>query len=300
MMGRFLFFAFFAAAQLSAQPAVKQYGGWIAGCDNENICTAILPVRNAIDGSPVDDAMPFLQIRHHPQRDATPEIMVMDQSNPAPDAISKPPLAGLSIYFKRDCKCKGDCPDTVQFYQSQNDGKGRYRFKDDDARSVLYGLRRGSKVEISLSHHAVYPLDTAELDEALAHFDRAQDVDGTPGGLVLRPTAVMFDYAHPIPPEAETVILTAFNDSQLNSWRAEYPKRMPAEPTTWETDPERGTILLIRAQSPDGDCGILESWGHVGAENDFALIERREMPVCNGIAPSHWIQTYRANTISPD
>lgn len=45
---------------------------------------------------------------------------------------------------------------------------------------------------------------------------------------------------------------------------------------------------------------MYERWGHVGAGNDFVLVERREMPVCNGSGPAHWIQTYRADTISPE
>ena len=300
MAVRFLLCALFAASQLSAQPAVKLFGGWIAGCNNENICMAIRPVWNAIDGLPADDDMPFVQIRHHPQRDATPEISLIDQSNPAPDAMLKPPLAIMAIHYSRDCKCKGDCPDNVQYYQVPIDGKGGYRVEDEDARSVLYGLRHGTKIEVLLGDRPALPLDTAKLDEALAHFDREQGLEDTPGALVLRPENVMYDYAHPVPPEAETLVLTAFSVSQLNNWRAEYPESMPDETIYLEPDALRGTVLLVRTRSPDGDCGILEQWGHVGAGNDFILIERREMPVCNGIAPQHWIQTYRANRISAE
>ena len=303
MVARFLFCALFAASQLSAEPAVKLFGGWIAGCNNENICTAIRPVWDAIDGLPLNDGMPFVQIRHHPQRGSAPEITLIDQSNPAPDAILKPPLAAIMIHYDvrdKNYNCRGSCVGHISLFQAHIDGKGGYRIKDEDARSVLYGLRQGIKVEVSLGDRPALPLDTAKLDEALAHFDREQELEDTPGALVLRPENVMYDYAHPVPPEAETVVLTAFSVSQLNSWRVEYPESMPGETIYSEPDLSRGTVLLVRARSPDGDCGILEQWGHVGAGNDFALFERREMPVCNGIAPQHWIQTYRANRISPE
>jgi hypothetical protein len=96
------------------------------------------------------------------------------------------------------------------------------------------------------------------------------------------------------------VQLTEFNVNQLNNWRAEYPERKPDEVIHIELDPEGGMVWLVRTQSPDRDCGIFERWGHVGNGNDFVRVERREMPVCNGIGEQHWIQTYRADTISPE
>jgi hypothetical protein len=299
MMRSFLaLLATLTSAPVSAELGVRTFGGWMAGCDNENICTAIRPAWDAIDVLPRNSGMPFVQIRHHPQRDAVPEITLIDQTNPSPDAVLKPPLAIMVVHYDRECKCKTDCPENVGIYHARIDGKGGYKFKDEEARTVLYGLRKGNRVLITLGDKRGLPLDVAHLDEALAHFDREQKLADTPGALVLQPDNVMYDYAHPHPPFAPIAELTGFNAKQLKNWRAEYPKPMPGEVLHFELEPKRGITTLLRTKSPDGDCGVFERWGHVGTGNDFVLVKRREMPVCSGIAQQHWIRTYRADTIS--
>ncbi len=63
-----------APAAVSAQ--TRQFSNWIVGCDNINVCTAIIfaePSKRV-----AEPGIPFLQIRHHPHRDATPEIRLFD------------------------------------------------------------------------------------------------------------------------------------------------------------------------------------------------------------------------------
>ncbi len=42
------------------------------------------------------------------------------------------------------------------------------------------------------------------------------------------------------------------------------------------------------------DCGIFRSWGYT--ENGWQLLERREMPSCQGLNPSQWIRTHYTQT----
>ena len=42
------------------------------------------------------------------------------------------------------------------------------------------------------------------------------------------------------------------------------------------------------------DCGTFRSWGYT--ENGWQLLERREMPSCQGLDPSQWIRTYFTTT----
>lgn len=277
-----------------ADSGVQQFGGWMAGCDNERVCTAIRPVWDAVDGLPADPGTPFLQIRHHPHRDATPQITLIDQKNPAPDAVLKPPLATMEILFglAHSLGERG-------LFAAHIDGNGGYRFKDEEARSILDGLRSGRPVRIAIGNAPEMPLDTVRLDEVLAYFDQQQELADTPGALVLRPGNVMYDYVHPRPPQAVTIHLTAFKPGQLRNLLAEYPEKLPGETLDVVTEPRRGLATLARYKSADRDCGVQERWGHTGTANEFRLVERREMPVCIGIGQQHWIRTYRADTISP-
>ena len=272
---------------------VPNFGGWIAGCNNENICTAIRMV-DAGDVVHLDGGIPFLQFRHHPQRDAIPEIRLIDPENPSATAVLRPPLVTMVFHFN-DNPGVGN----VLIYHASIDGEGGYRFDDEEARSIVYGLRRASRVIVSIADKRGLSLNTEQFEEALAYFDRQQGLDDTPGALVLRPDNVMYDYAHPVPPEADTVQLSTFDGEQLHNWMVEYPERAPDEIIDVEPKPDRGLVNVIRAKSLAGDCGVFERWGHVGTGNDFVLVERREMPVCKGSGPAHWIQTYRADTLSP-
>ena len=294
MVWRWLLLTLVTVTPGSANPGVKTFGSWIAGCNNENICTAVRPAWAAIDVLPDMPGTPFLQIRHHPQRDATPEFRLIDPENPAPIAVLKPPLVTMVFHFN-DSPGVGN----ALIYRASIDGEGGYRFKDEDARSILYGLRKGTRVVVSISDKRGFSFNPEPFDEALAFFDRQQALDDTPGALVLRPDNVMYDYAHPVPPDADTVQLSIFDGEHLHNWMVEYPERMPDEIIEVEPKPDRGLVNVIRAKSLEGDCGVFERWGHVGTNNDFVLVERREMPVCIGLGPAHWIQTYRADTISP-
>jgi hypothetical protein len=300
MVWRFLLAAAMATSA-QADSGARIFGGWIAGCDNEHVCTAIRTV-DAVDVEPSDGGIPFLHMQHHPFRDATPEFRLFDPANPAPDAVLRPPIAKLTIRY-------GNIRETtaIQVYYAYPDfdsgtrfnQKGGYRFKDEDARSILYGLRTGISVEMAIGPKRI-PLGNADLDHALAHFDREQELDDTPGALVLRPGNIMYDYAHPMPPKADTVMLSAFTQAQFDKWLRSYVTANPGPKVKHSNDPARGLVTTIRFASFNFDCGTYERWGHVGDRDEFVLVERREMPVCNGVPETHWIRTYRADTISPE
>lgn len=295
--------SFITALMLSSclQPQARPFGGWIAGCDNEHVCTAVRTV-DAIDALPAVGGIPLLQIRHYPFRDATPEFRLFDPANPAPDAVLRPSIASLTIRYP-----EVNGKSAVQTYYAMPDfdsatrfnQKGGYRFKDEDARSILYGLGVGSSVEISVGPKRV-PLGNAGFGEVLAHFDLEQELAETPGALVLRPNNIMYDYAHPVPPEADTFQLTAFTDMQFDRWLDAYVKLHPGVKVKHAAEPTRGLVTTVRYKSFDFDCGEFERWGHVGGDEGFVLVERREMPVCTGIPEAHWVRTWRADTISPE
>ncbi len=295
MVWRWLALALVTATPGAANPGVKTFGKWTAGCDNENVCTAIHPAWNSGDVPPEIRGTPFLQIRHHPQRDAIPQISLLDPANQAPRAVLRPPLVTMVFQFN----AKSGVGNALA-YPAVVDGDGGYRFEAEDTRSIIYGLRKSKRVAVSIDDQRGFSFDPAPFEEVLAFFDRQQELEGTPGALVLLPgDEVMNDYAHPVPPEADTVELTPFSQQQLQHWQVEYPERKPNEVIDVETYPARGIVVLIRAKTPARDCGVFERWGHTGTGTNFVLVERREMPVCNGIAQQHWIQTYRANSISP-
>jgi hypothetical protein len=110
----------------------------------------------------------------------------------------------------------------------------------------------------------------------------------------------MYDYAHPRPPEAPTVELVGFTQEEFDAWLKDYLKQHPGKKVKRTVEPEHGLITAIRYNSFDFDCGIFERWGHQRSTRKFVLIERRAMPVCVGIGETHWIRTYRADTISPE
>jgi hypothetical protein len=301
MQRRLLPFALIACVPPPEDIKVRDYAGWITGCDNENICTTIRTI-DAVDGDFVGKAVPFLHTQHHPHRDAVPEIRIIDPANPASDAVLRPQNASIQFDFST----KGVSTGRMIYYARPDfsDGTGlnvpgSYRFKDEEARTVLYALRQGVPAILTMGPNRM-PLATAKLDDALAHFDREQDLEGTPGALVLRPGNVMYDYAHPRPPEAPTVELFGFTQEEFDAWLKDYLKQHPGKKVKRTVEPEHGLITAIRYNSFDFDCGIFERWGHQRSTRKFVLIERRAMPVCVGIGETHWIRTYRADTISPE
>lgn len=295
MVWRFLPLTLILATPAAAQPGAKMFGSWIAGCDNENVCTAIRPAWDAVDVQPTLPGTPFLRVRHLPHRDAIPDIRLIDPKNPAPKAVLKPPLVTLVFRFN-DNPGVGN----MLIYRAVIDGEGGYRFADEDARSIIYGLRKAKSAAVSIADQRKFSLNPAPFDEALAFFDREQDLADTPGAFVLRPGNVMYDYAHPVPPQADVVQLSAFTARQLDDWRADYPEVLPDETVLVAAEPSRGLVTIRRFRSPDRDCGVVERWGYAGQANGFVLVERREMPVCSGIAETHWIRTHRADTLSPE
>ncbi|WP_430443839.1 hypothetical protein [Sphingorhabdus contaminans] len=285
---------FAAAAAGVTEAKVASFGDWLAGCSNENICTAIRMV-DTKDCMYRDGGVPFLQIRHHPHRDAIPEIRLIDPENPTTTGMPRPALVTIVFRFN-DNPGVGN----ILIYYASIDDEGGYRFDDEDARFILYGLRRASRVIVSIADKRGLSLNAEQIDDALAYFDRQQGLDDTPGALVLRPDNVMYDYAHPVPPEADTVQLSTYSGEQLHNWMVENPERTPDEIIEVEPKLDRGLVNVIRAKSLKGDCGVFERWGHVGTGNEFVLVERREMPLCRGTGPARWIQTYRADTLSPE
>ncbi|MFN3748323.1 MAG: hypothetical protein ACK4SJ_06510 [Sphingorhabdus sp.] len=287
--------ALLAASPAMAESGVQIVGHWIAGCDNENVCTAIRPAWDAVDVLPNIPGTPFLKMRHHPHRDATPEFWLVDPENPAPLAVLKPPLVSMVFHFN-DSNGVGN----ALAYRAVIDGEGGYRFLEKDARSILYGLRKAKYAVVTIADRPSFILQPGAFDEILAFFDRSQELEDTPGALVLRPDGVMYDYNHPRPPEADTVQLSPFTKEQFDKWLAAYLKNHPGQKVKHEQEARRGLITAIRYNSFDFDCGIFERWGHIGTTNDFVLVERREMPVCAGLPVRYWIRTYRAEAISPD
>lgn len=51
-----------------------------------------------------------------------------------------------------------------------------------------------------------------------------------------------------------------------------------------------GILRAYNYQQGREDCGTFRAWGFT--TNGWQLIERREMPVCKGLAPADWIRTY--------
>jgi hypothetical protein len=302
MFGWMISMTLAATGSVTEVSPVRVYGGWIAGCDNENICTAIRTV-DAVDSLLPQGSIPFLQIRHHPHRDAIPEIRIIDPANPAPDAMLRPGLSFISLDF-RERSSEGE----LRIYHArpelsdgtQSNAASRYRFSDEDVRTILYGLRVAVPASIAIGAKQI-PLNSTQLDEALAHFDWAQDLADTPGALVLQPSGpVMFDYAHPWAPDAPLVQLSRFSPASFEAWFKRYLQQHPGRKVKHEAEPERGLVTTIRYDSFDFDCGVFERWGHDRTADQLVLVERREMPVCVGIGDAHWIRTYRADTISPE
>lgn len=283
------------------EPKVLIFGGWVAGCDNENICTALRTV-DAVEGQIPDGGVPFLHIRHYPHRDAIPEIRIIDPADLAPDAVLRPSIAMISFDFRSRSK-DGE----LRVYTAPADfsaktplnAPGSYRFSDEEVRTILYGLRVGGSALISIGPKRIL-FNTAHLDDALAHFDRKQDLADTPGALVLRPGNVMYDYSHPRPPDAPTVELSSFTQEEFDLWLKGYLKKRPGQKVKHEAKPEGGLITAVRYRSFEFDCGVFERWGYERSSHRFVLVERREMPVCSGITEAHWIRSFRADTISPE
>jgi hypothetical protein len=300
MLKHLLPLALIACVSPPEKAKVQVYDGWITGCDNENICTTIRTV-DAVDVLPADDSIPFVHIQHHPHRDAVPEIRIIDPANPAPDAVLRPQIASMQFDFSG--RSGGE---RMTYYALPDfaDGTrlnmpGSYRFKDEEARTVLYALRQSVPAMLAIGPKRI-PLATAKLDDALAHFDREQELEDTPGALVLRPGNVMYDYAHPTPPDAPTVELVGYEQKEFDAWLKSYLKQRPGQKIKHDAQSEWGLVTAIRYKSPDFDCGVYERWGHVRVSRKFVLVERREMPVCVGIGEAHWVRTYRADTISPE
>ena len=287
-----------AATASSDTGAVRSFDGWIAACDNENVCTAVHPF-DAVAGAGESAFVPVLELRHHPFRDAQPEVFVHDPATSAPAALQRPAATVLTMRLPRSPQAGIAVFASLPMAQDRSYARpATYRFRDEDAWSILSALRRAYRIEREAGP-AYTVLDPRGLDQALVLFDTAQDLDGTPGALVLKPDGVLDDYAHPVPPAAGQYRLARFTNPQFDRWFADYRAGHPGIVIKHLAEPARGTVTTVRYAALSHDCGVRERWGHIGA-GEFVLAERREMPVCRGISETVWPRSFRADTISPD
>jgi Protein of unknown function (DUF1176) len=339
-----------------ASAQTRQFQNWVVGCDNAHVCTAIVFAEPS--KAVAEPGIPLLQIRHHPQRDATPEIRIFD---PAPVAEGDRLVKSSARLIAKPTgaeAAKGPVTHGADF-----EGNGGFRFRSNSAWSLLNSLRSRETITISIGEKRNLRVNTAGLEAALAYIDVHQELDDTPGALVKKPKGVLNDYLHPTPPDIDTVEGIAFGEASdggiVPNTLPAASRCLPATPNgNIESYPLRGSTILLRRECgvdvgnamsawymlpgnngratlhpwpvgdsgkrldgallanaevlPNGgviratryraatkDCGTLERWAWT-KEGKFALIERREMPLCRTAGPAHWIITYRANFISPD
>lgn len=192
-----------ASSALSAQ--TRQFQNWIVGCDNTNVCTAVAFAEpSKIVAEP---GIPFIEIRHHPHRDATPMIRIID---PGPRARER----GFSTAEARliASPVGAEVAKGPYSYRAVFEGAGGFRFKDGDAWSILNSMRSNERINVSIGNKRNLRLLTEGLEAALAYIDSEQDLAGTPGALVKPQGGTPADYVHPKAPEAPTVEGAAFGE----------------------------------------------------------------------------------------
>lgn len=242
---------------VSAQ--TRQFQNWVVGCDNTNVCTGIIfaePSKAA-----AAPGIPFLQIRHHPHRDATPEIRVFDPGPAAEgDRLSKS-SARLIIAPTGAEIAKGPTSYVADF-----EGNSGFRFRSAGARTILHALRSSSeRITISIGEKQNLRVNTAGLDEALAYMDVQQDLADTPGALVKKPDGDLTDYLHPTPPDIETVEGAAFGEAfDSGIPRRNFPPVPGCKPVAMEGTvqgyPLRGSAILLRNECADEAHNKLSAW----------------------------------------
>ncbi len=182
----------------------RQFQNWIVGCDNVNVCTAIIFAEpSKMVAAP---GIPFLQIRHHPHRDATPEIRLFD---PGATGGSDRPAEGAARLIATPTGSEIAKGPTT--FVAEVEGNG-FRFRASRAWSLLTSLRKPDRITISIGEKRNLRINTAGLDAALAYFDQHQELAQTPGALVSKPEGVQEDYLHPRPPDIDTMEGAAFGE----------------------------------------------------------------------------------------
>ncbi len=193
-----------APAEGSAQ--TRQFENWIVGCDNVNVCTAIIFAQPS--KKMAAPGIPFLQIRHHPHRDATPEIRLFD-----PGATSGTDRRAARAARLVSTPTGSEIAKGPTTYAAEDDGNGGFRFGANRAWGLLAALRKPDRVTISIGEKRNLRIDTAGLDAALAYIDKQQDLAQTPGALVSKPEGVQQDYLHPKPPDIDSMEGAAFGEA---------------------------------------------------------------------------------------
>jgi hypothetical protein len=321
-----------------ADPAVIVSGNWIAGCDNTNICTAIAASPRAGRGDPVllkirhhpnQDAIPEITVIA-PDGDAafaelifaaTPERVyrALPDSAGAYRILSDDAWAVLiGLRSDRPLRIRiGAAPaiaiDThlldpalVQFDREQDlEGTPGALVTKPDGMILDYWHPRPPEAPAVKLRTAV----SVDAPPRGTRWDLAEGpcARGVPGSSLT--SEWWLD---------DRNILIQRNCPLANAptqWFIERAGDPVPHPVDWpgEPRPSRGSkgVLygafffasegIFRATRHIGgraDCGITEAWAWEGEA--FAMIDRREMPVCRGIPQKHWIVTYRADTISPD
>lgn len=242
---------------VSAQ--TKQFRNWIVGCDNTHVCTAIAFAEPSTVAA--EPGVPFLQIRHHPHRDATPVIRVFDPGPAAEgDRLSKS-SARLIVSPTGAEIAKGSASYIADF-----EGNSGFRFRSARARTILHALRSSSeRITISIGEKQNLRVNTVGLDEALAYMDVQQGLADTPGALVKKPDGDLTDYLHPAPPDIETVEGAAFGEAfDSGIPRKIFPPVPGCKPVTMEGTaqgyPLRGSTILLRNECADEAHNRLSAW----------------------------------------
>lgn len=255
---------FTAALQcVPAHAQTRQFENWIAGCDNENVCTAVAFAKPGIKASG-GKGVPLIEIRHHPMRDATPEIRIVD-----PDLINSG--AGNAGVAARIFVNGGAGASTreVATFEPLPDNRGGFRFRGEDAWSILHALRGPAPARLTIGSKTSWLLRTEGLTDALAYFDERQDLADTPAALVRKPRSDLTDYAHPRPPQAPTLRLASF--SRIG--KVENTDEWPEPPRRCATPPGTviqgyllpgGTRLWRRDCGSEDGINIMSAWyiGH--------------------------------------
>lgn len=242
-----------------ASAQTKLFRNWVVGCDNTYVCTAIVFAEPS--KATAAPGIPFLQIRHHPHRDATPEIRLFDPGPAAEgDRLAKS-SAQLVVTPTGAEMAKGS-----ERYSAFFEGKGGFRFSSTRARTILHALRSVSEqITISIGEKQNLRVNTAGLEDALAYMDDQQELADTPGALVKKPHGEQSDYLHPKPPDIETVEGAAFGEAfDSGIPRKIFPPVPGCTPIemagTAQGYPLRGSSILLRNECIDEANNRLSAW----------------------------------------
>ncbi|MDP2800725.1 MAG: DUF1176 domain-containing protein [Phreatobacter sp.] len=248
-------FALSITSPASAQ--TRQFRSWVAGCDNTRVCTAIAFAEPS--KAVAQPGIPFVRIRHHPLRDATPEIWIVDPG-PAAAGARAGVRARLVVQPERSEVAKGSDVLTAEI-----DGDSALRFRIKDARRALHALRSGAAITLDIGEKRNLRLVTQGLDAALRYFDDRQELSDTPGALVKKPDSVLADYWHPQPPDADAVEATAFGepvhaDFTQRSLPATPRCRLPQPEAPVQAFPLRGSAMLLRSPCVADGVNEMSAW----------------------------------------